>query len=428
MAEINLITKLVGDIQGNFYVPNYQRGYRWEKTEVETLLNDINEYGGKIKKTDNENYCLQPVVVRNLRDKYELIDGQQRLTTLYLIYVYMNNLTYVSPEQFSRRLRTLNNLLLNSSDQISDSEERQDGNRLPAILRQVDSIILEGVIADSERIGINFNPSQLEEEKSKLEWTKNNPDKAEMLFALEDHELLYGHISVVGLEHPEYFERFESLFRCDWDLVDCALFTFGDYKQKERNGWRYQLGSAMSDGFAWKTLFHKSENFIGFDTTKSVLHELLMQDYIFTDEYLKKMVDNYIADCENHKQYPWIYYYIKYNVFRPGRYGKYWWNDFEKSPYVFTILFQRQKVSENSYNPFLKAVNDNVWREHWGNRIYISEIEFLRETQTSFQVISNDENEDLLMEFPINQNENGIDIENRIEKMRCIFETIINKE
>ena len=50
MTEINLETKLVGDIQGNFYVPNYQRGYRWGKTEVEILLNDINEYGGKTKK------------------------------------------------------------------------------------------------------------------------------------------------------------------------------------------------------------------------------------------------------------------------------------------------------------------------------------------------------------------------------------------
>ena len=90
MAGINLETKLVGDIKGCFYVPNYQRGYRWGKTEVETLLNDIYEYGGKSKKTENENYCLQPIVVRNLGNRFELIDGQQRLTTLYLIYVYMN--------------------------------------------------------------------------------------------------------------------------------------------------------------------------------------------------------------------------------------------------------------------------------------------------------------------------------------------------
>lgn len=103
MAEIDLDTKLVGDIQGHFYVPDYQRGYRWGKTEVEALLNDVYEYGGKPKKAENESYCLQPVVVRNLSDKYELIDGQQRLTTLYLIYVYMNKASggFMSEPKFS---------------------------------------------------------------------------------------------------------------------------------------------------------------------------------------------------------------------------------------------------------------------------------------------------------------------------------------
>jgi hypothetical protein len=103
-----------------------------------------------------------------------------------------------------------------------------------------------------------------------------------------------------------------------------------------------------------------------------------------------------------------------------------WWNDFENSPYVFTSIHQKQKPSPNSYNPFLKAISDNVWREHWGNRIYLSEKEFLRETQTSYRVISNDVNEDLLKEFAITQNENGIDTENRIEKMRRILDEMSN--
>ena len=77
MANINLETKLVGKINGHFYVPDYQRGYRWRKSEVETLLNDINEYGKKPKLTENDNYCLQPIVVRNLGDKFELIDGHE---------------------------------------------------------------------------------------------------------------------------------------------------------------------------------------------------------------------------------------------------------------------------------------------------------------------------------------------------------------
>lgn len=83
-SQILLETKLVSDITGTFYVPSYQRGYRWGEDEVLRLLNDIYVNGKK-------NYCLQPVVVRKKGDSYELIDGQQRLTTLYLIYRYMKN-------------------------------------------------------------------------------------------------------------------------------------------------------------------------------------------------------------------------------------------------------------------------------------------------------------------------------------------------
>ncbi len=379
---------------------------------------------GKIKTNYNINLledCLKNYadIIGKNRRKFTL----NQIILLYAFVIYRQNLLKVSEDNFRRRIRILNNLILNSSFQISDSEDRQGGNRMPAILRQVDSIILEGIIADSETVGINFNPYQLEEERKKLTWTENNSDKAELLYALEDHELLYGQISIVGLEHPEHFKRFESLFNCNWDFVDCALFTIGDYKQKERNGWRYQLGSSMNDGFAWKTLFHNSENFSGFENTHEVLNKLLMRKAEFTDDYLQTMITEYTSDCEDKKEYPWLYYYIKYDVFRTGRYGKYWWNDFENEPYVLTTIYQQQKPSENSYNPFLKAVNDNVWREYCGNYIYIDEEKLLRETQSSYQIVSNDENENLLEEFLI-QNVNGIDTENRIEMMKEKYKSI----
>lgn len=109
--DIILETKLVADIKGDFFVPSYQRGYRWGEVEVTRLLDDVYQNGKK-------NYCLQPVVVRKKHDVYELIDGQQRLTTLYLIYRYMKNvnpffsepafnLTYQTREQSADFLKTL---------------------------------------------------------------------------------------------------------------------------------------------------------------------------------------------------------------------------------------------------------------------------------------------------------------------------------
>lgn len=69
----------------SFNIPEYQRGYRWEKKQVEDLLNDLKYFIEK-KSDKKEFYCLQPIVVyKTDENSYDVIDGQQRLTTLYLI-------------------------------------------------------------------------------------------------------------------------------------------------------------------------------------------------------------------------------------------------------------------------------------------------------------------------------------------------------
>jgi hypothetical protein len=82
--EATLEPKLIGDIEGTFFVPSYQRGYRWGEVEVRRLLEDIAE-------SFDQPYYLQPVVVKSHGSEWELVDGQQRLTTLYLVMQYMKN-------------------------------------------------------------------------------------------------------------------------------------------------------------------------------------------------------------------------------------------------------------------------------------------------------------------------------------------------
>lgn len=97
MAENIIGLKSVRELLGlNFFIPDYQRGYRWTTRQVEDLLNDIKDF----KSNNLQNYqfyCVQPLVVRMMSDNetseknlgegiwYEVIDGQQRLTTIYLI-------------------------------------------------------------------------------------------------------------------------------------------------------------------------------------------------------------------------------------------------------------------------------------------------------------------------------------------------------
>ncbi len=91
--ESQLVLKSISELMNNtFIIQTYQRGYRWTKIQVEQLLSDINEFANKKNKQKNEFYCLQPIVVKKLdENKYEVIDGQQRLTTLYILLKYFEN-------------------------------------------------------------------------------------------------------------------------------------------------------------------------------------------------------------------------------------------------------------------------------------------------------------------------------------------------
>ncbi len=69
-----------------FFVPAFQRGYKWTRLEVLKLMMDIWDFKNyRAENNDDAFYCLQPVVVRLIEGVYHVIDGQQRLTTLLII-------------------------------------------------------------------------------------------------------------------------------------------------------------------------------------------------------------------------------------------------------------------------------------------------------------------------------------------------------
>lgn len=82
--------RAIADLGGkNFIVPSYQRSYRWGEREIQALLQDIWDFAQMQNQSDF--YCLQPVVVKNNKEKYRIIDGQQRLTTIFLIIKFLEN-------------------------------------------------------------------------------------------------------------------------------------------------------------------------------------------------------------------------------------------------------------------------------------------------------------------------------------------------
>lgn len=108
--------KPVKDLLGmNFYIPEYQRGYRWDVQQAEDLLEDIYSFAKTtLGRNKDEIYCIQPLVVSNNEDEntilqkcqkpgitleeikkiikgsWTVVDGQQRLTTIYLLLDYLD--------------------------------------------------------------------------------------------------------------------------------------------------------------------------------------------------------------------------------------------------------------------------------------------------------------------------------------------------
>lgn len=109
----DITLKSVRNLLGmNFFIPSYQRGYRWTEQQVKDLLNDIKEF---IDNGTNNIYCIQPLVVKEreqdilskikkansidevkqfLSGSWEVIDGQQRLTTIKIILTVLQEKSY----------------------------------------------------------------------------------------------------------------------------------------------------------------------------------------------------------------------------------------------------------------------------------------------------------------------------------------------
>lgn len=115
--------KSIAELQNlAFYIPDYQRGYRWTQRQVDDLLNDIFEFSQK----DNAGiYCLQPLVVVKrssegqlldmvhaakdldevkhiMNGQWEVVDGQQRLTTIRLILEILGHSRFYDIEYETR--------------------------------------------------------------------------------------------------------------------------------------------------------------------------------------------------------------------------------------------------------------------------------------------------------------------------------------
>jgi len=87
------VSELLKDASGApavYHVANYQRGYRWTPQQVTQLLDDLREFRERNGSDEDAFYCLQPLVIKRTGPCLDVVDGQQRLTTILLILTFIN--------------------------------------------------------------------------------------------------------------------------------------------------------------------------------------------------------------------------------------------------------------------------------------------------------------------------------------------------
>ena len=131
-AESNIFGK--GD---EYIIPLYQRAYAWEDEQLIQLIEDIKDIA------DDENYYIGTLIVSKQENKFEVIDGQQRLTSLYLLlnclgYEVKNTLTFACREKSNYTLQNIQELLqMNSSNFDLERIEPGIQNGINIIMQEI---------------------------------------------------------------------------------------------------------------------------------------------------------------------------------------------------------------------------------------------------------------------------------------------------
>lgn len=177
----NLRLKSIAELldgKHRFIIPSYQRGYRWERKQVEDLLKDIWDFARNDENKKTDFYCLQPVVVKRDDEGWIVIDGQQRLTTLLLLLNFIKNDSRTpfvkKADIYGIEYRTRKDLDFTNPDKSADIDSYHVFNNKEIIKEWFEDRIDEIDYAALERVLFNKSPDV---PKVKIIWYITESDK-----------------------------------------------------------------------------------------------------------------------------------------------------------------------------------------------------------------------------------------------------------
>jgi hypothetical protein len=355
---------------------------------------------------------------------------REQLLLYAFIQINLNNRQV--PENFYRLLR---NLLENASDK----EIRNDN--LFNLYAGIDKLI-DG---DRNPDNLPFTKRQLAEERTKEALINGDSTLKEIVYKLEDHIMLRGTIGVFDLDTTisELGSTFLNEFYHDQKYfeVSSAMLTFGLYPQIYGNQYM-RFGNRNNS--TWREILTQSDNRQAFFRTKRVLK--LYLTHLQENDLITNIsiVESYETNNIQSRNFPFAYYYNRYKSFIVWKEsniehqtdGFYYWKDFETSPYDCIMLF-RSNFRGRSWSPFLLELSIGIEAcsiENYSNKLQftINRIILLIEHKNEGFKFSVPDGETYSEQYLdgliqenklnqngfmlINQNENGVDAEDRIEK------------
>lgn len=359
----------------------------------------------------------------------ELVNNRRQFSLnntllLYGIVKYLVNQESISEAQFIERLRIIRNLVMNSQFEIRET-------RLTGLLEDVRQIILNAEIISGTK---GFNEYQKGEEIEKNAWRNSNPELISSLNELEDHVLLEGSISIVGLNDIDKFSKRVSAFikvfndEVDYDKIRQAMLVIGDYSQLA--SWRFLFGN--SNELSWRELFIPSIKKKGFENTHDILMILLDRLSEGDENSVDGIIEKYLTDENQLKD--WRYYMIKYSKMRAGNSGVYYWyNDkshIKENPYEIYMMNTALSLGGKHWNPFLYEIShDSEFTDLLSIEDYYSPLTFKKTSDKvickndRWQILNNQDQE--IKSIPIPQKD-GVDLQDRIEIMKDYLRTTLN--
>ena len=253
---MSIIRKTVRDIiekngikSNKFFIPDYQRGYRWGKKQAAELLDDIDAFRRRLSQKAKEEkieaeeweidlqkiteiYCIQPLVVKYGESKpgyYDVIDGQQRLTTTFILLKCLGYEDHYSIE-YQTRLESA--VFLN--EKLDDSEAAEDNVDfycMNVVYSTIDNWITKNLKDDRDKEAflsilldrVTFIWCDIESEKPKDVFTRLNVNNIPLTSSELIKALFLSRSNYTDCKDYETLKIQQGQVALRWDSIEYAL-------------------------------------------------------------------------------------------------------------------------------------------------------------------------------------------------------------